>query len=154
MSAGDGFLSQLCLGLVQHLAATVTVQGMPLEWRPTGPPYGKGYNAGVGLFIGEWPTDPDRVLCLTPYAPAGGEDEQVRVRVQMRMRWPGGNPLAVLDLLDAVQDELDERTLLRLPTGVTIGRVGLLSSASLGQDSAKRWSWTSNYELDADRPRA
>jgi len=142
-----GFRSDLTTGLVQYIADA----GIG-EWRPDGPGFPTNF-AGIALFVGDFPPAPDRVITCTLYQPSGAEDEQVTARVQFRYRGRPGDLRGCQDIGDALQDLLDERSMFRLPTGVTIAASRMASSASLGTDGSKRWSWSDNYELDADRPR-
>jgi hypothetical protein len=120
------------------------------QWNPTGIYQGA---TTTGIFIMAVPDLPDRLITLTPYAVTDDADEAMSTQgLQVRTRWGGGNPLDVLDLDSAIFDTLHALTMTTLSTGVTLSQCLRRSSASMGQDSSKRWGMSSNYYLDVNRP--
>jgi hypothetical protein len=109
--------------------------------------------AAVGIFMLAVPDQPDRLITLSPYSVTDDADEAMSTEgVQVRTRWAGGNPLDVLDLDARVFGVLHGMSNVTLNTGVRISQCLRRSSASLGQDSSKRWGMSSNYYLDVERP--
>jgi hypothetical protein len=109
--------------------------------------------AAVGIFMLAVPDQPDRLISLSPYRVTDDAAEAMSTEgVQVRTRWAGGNPLDVLDLDARVFGILHGMSNLTLSTGVRISQCLRRSSASLGQDSSKRWGISSNYYLDVARP--
>lgn len=145
MSATDGaqFRQALTIGFAQLIAGA----GLG-SWNPTGTyPL-----AATAIYVFAQPETPDRQIVLAPFTlsdqPDGGmslDGLQVRTRA-------GTNPFDVMDLDDELFRLLHARTNYVLTTGVTIVQSLRRSSASLGQDSSRRWSWTSNYYLDVWHP--
>lgn len=143
----DGLDTQLCLGLIDYLC---TLDPDLLTWSPSG-----AYPVGLtrpAAFLNDWPSGPDRVATFTPYPVADEPDQaQSTIGVQIRMRWAGANPRAVLNYRSVIFDELHGLANLQLGT-VRISQVLHRSGASLGQDGSKRWAWSDNYYIDCDRP--
>lgn len=135
---------QLCTGIAELLAA----EGLA-DWRPT-QLYGP---EEVGVFLLSWPNAPDRIVSLNPYAvraTPGGPMQQVSV--QVRCRWAGGKPRAVVDFAGAILEVLHSLEYCAVGA-VRISQSIHRSGTSLGQDGVKRWAWADNYDFDLDHPR-
>lgn len=141
----SGWTTRLLTGLAEHLAAA----GVG-TWHPDGAPYAVGE---TGIVLGAMPAEPERCIVLAAY-PVSEDVAQadVTVGVQIRTR-AGSDPRDVVDLDDAVFEQLHGAERLDLG-GVLVVQVYRRSSASLGQarDSNARWERTSNYYVDAMRP--
>lgn len=136
----------LCRGLIDYLV----MLGL-LTWRPDAS-YPATYQA-VAAFILTWPTGPDRIATFAPYQIADDPDQAMStIGVQIRTRWAGSNPRAVLNYSGAIFDALHGLGPLELPGGVRISQCLRRSSVSMGQDSSQRWSWADNYYVDVERP--
>lgn len=135
---------QLCVGLIGYLAELDLC-----AWSPAGV-----YPATVaGAFLLAVPTSPDRALTLSPYQVADDPDQAMStIAVQVRTRWAGSDPRAVLNYSGAIFDALHGLGPAVLPGGVSISQCLRRSSTSMGQDSSRRWSWADNYYVDVDRP--
>ncbi|MFJ7411586.1 minor capsid protein [Streptomyces sp. NPDC098077] len=108
-----------------------------------GPPDEPYPTEGTAIVLGVMPTQPDRVLCLTPYpiTDTGGPEAITAVQVRMRA---GRDPRAVYDLADDVFGVLDGREHYRLRT-VPVSLSWRQSEASLGLDGSNRMELTANY---------
>ena len=71
---------------------------------------------------------------------------------QTIVRWEGSSPHPTRALDSAILDALHGRGQFTLVTGPRIVSCSRRSGASLGQDSQKRWSRSSNYYLHVHRP--
>jgi hypothetical protein len=106
----------------------------------------------TGIFFLASPDTPDRQIVLTPWTVSDNPDDAMSVAgLQVRTR-AGANPIDVMTLDDRIYVALHNRTNFTLSTGVRIAQSLRRSSAALGQDASRRWSWSSNYYLDAHRP--
>lgn len=106
----------------------------------------------TGIFFLASPDAPDRQIVLTPWTVSDNPDDAMSVEgLQVRTR-AGANPLDVMRLDDRIFGVLHNRTNFALSTGVRISQSLRRSSAALGQDASRRWSWSSNYYLDVYRP--
>ena len=96
------------------------------------------------------PTAPDSVIVITCYpVTAGAGDEDDVVGLQVRTRASGGRPDTVRAIDRDVFEVLHNR---RGSIGaVPVTRCLAQSSASLGQDSSKRWEWSTNYYVTLPR---
>lgn len=140
----------LCRGLIDHLAA---LGPDVLNWREDAA-YGDTYGRPAA-FLASWPSTPDRVAAFTPYTVSDDAAEPMSVvGVQVRTRWAGSSPRAVMSYSDTLFDALHGLSNLTLSTGVRVSQVLRQSSASLGQEATatKRWSWADSYYVDLDRP--
>lgn len=142
----DTFGRDLVIGFAELLAAN----GHGSWYPPPGRTYGANETA---IWVFSAPDLPDRHIVLAPWTIADNPDDAMSLQgLQVRTRWAGANPLDVIDLDDGIFDTLHNRTNFTLTTGVRIAQCLRRSSASLGQDSGRRWSWSSNYYLDVHRP--
>jgi len=118
------------------------------SWNPTGT-----YTATqTAIYVFAQPEAPDRQIILSPFTLTDEPDGSMSLDgLQIRTR-AGANPFDVMDLDDQLFRLLHARTNYALSTGVRIVQSLRRSSASLGQDSSRRWSWTSNYYLDVWHP--
>ncbi|MEU2111822.1 minor capsid protein [Streptomyces sp. NPDC019507] len=132
--------------LLEGLAALLADAGLGV-YRP-GP--GEVYAADeTALGFGAMPDTPDRVIWLNPYPVTDTDLTDAVTGVQFRMR--AADPMALLDLADAVFGELHNRQ--NLAFGAL--RVALLwrqSQALLGQDATGREELTANYYVRSTRP--
>ena len=135
---------QLCVGLIQYLADLDLC-----AWSPAGV-----YPAtAAGAFLLTVPTSPDRMLALAPYQVMDEPDQAMStIGIQVRTRWAGSDPRAVLNYAGAIFDALHGLGPVLLPGDVRISQCLRRSSTSMGQDSSRRWSWADNYYVDLDRP--
>jgi len=115
---------------------------------------GQTYTAAeTAIWVFAGPDAPDRHIVLAPWTISDNPDDAMSLEgLQVRTRWSGSNPLDVIDLDDDIFSTLHNRTNFTLSTGVRIAQCLRRSSASLGQDNGRRWSWSSNYYIDAHRP--
>lgn len=134
------FLSDLCLGFAQLLAA----EGPFRMASATG--------TGTPLYVMAMPSNPDELGSISPYPltddPVFGESE---VGVQIRFR-SGPDPRSVLDLDSAAFDILAGRWPLTLPTHIRVVRLLPGPAGSLGQDALNRWGWSRNFTATAFHP--
>jgi hypothetical protein len=143
VETGEQFRRQLTLGVAQLIAEA----GIGV-WSPTAT-YAPNVTA---IYVFAQPEAPDRQIVLAPFTLTDQPDGSMSLDgLQLRTR-AGANPFDVMDLDDALFRLLHGRTNYVLSTGVTIVQSLRRSSASLGQDSSRRWSWTSNYYLDVWHP--
>lgn len=137
---------RLCRGLMLYLAGLELV-----AWRED-QAYGDLAAAPAAGFLLSFPSSPDRILTATPYGVTDLPDEKVsRTGVQLRTRWAGGNVRGVVNYSGALFDALHGLSGVTLPGGVRLSQALRTSSGSMGQDAAKRWTWTDNYSVDYDR---
>lgn len=142
----DGLDVLLCRGLIDYLATVGLV-----TWRADAS-YPATYQA-VAAFILSWPSGPDRIATLSPYLVADDPEQAMStIGVQIRTRWAGSNPRAVLNFSAAIFDVLHGLGPAELPGGVRMSQCLRRSSASMGQDGSQRWSWVDNYYVDVERP--
>jgi hypothetical protein len=134
--------------LVTGTALLIAGEGIG-TWNATGT-----YTAAqTGIFVMAQPDTPDRQVVLSPFTLTDQPDGSMSLEgLQVKTRGKSGDPFDVTDLDDRIFRLLHARTNYTLSTGIRIVQSLRRSSASLGQDSSRRWSWTSNYYLDAYHP--
>lgn len=133
--------------LIVEAAGLLSAAGIGL-WNPDGayPP-----NPDRPVIIDSvMPASPDSVIVLTVYpVSAGAGDEDDVIGLQVRTRAAGARPDTVRAIDRAVFEVLHNR---RGSIGsVPVTRCLAQSSASLGQDSSKRWEWSTNYYVTLPR---
>lgn len=96
------------------------------------------------------PAAPDAVITLTVYpVSSGAGDEDDVVGLQVRSRAAGARPDSVRAIDRDVFEVLHNR---RGSIGaVPVTRCLAQSSSTLGQDSSKRWEWSTNYYVTLPR---
>lgn len=149
MSAAD-FDVDLLEGLALDLAA-----GGIASWSPEGGTYAPPQfpTDVVGTFLMTVPGSPDRIVSLASYLVSDDPSQAMSVMgVQVRTRWAGGDPRAVMRLSGAIFDRWHGRSNWTLTSGVTISQCLRKSGSTMGQDGSKRWGWSDNYYLDVNRP--
>lgn len=96
------------------------------------------------------PTAPDSVITLTAYpVSSGAGDEDDVVGLQVRSRAAGARPDSVRAIDRAIFEVLQNRQ--GSIGSVPVTRCLAQSSSTLGQDSSKRWEWSSNYYVTLPR---
>jgi len=142
--AAEDFQGDLLIGMAQLLAAA----GLGV-WSPT-----LGYAAGAtGIVLDATPETLDRAIQLSSYPVA--DDPGFRsdlIGLQTIVRWGGGDPLPSRRLDEQIFQALQGRTHFVLSTGVHVTSCSRRSGATLGIDSSKRWSRSSNYYLRVLHP--
>jgi hypothetical protein len=143
----SAFLNCLCAGLAEYLVAA----DIGLAYSEDGI-----YTAQQsGITVMAVPPAPSRLVALTPY-PLGDDPtlSDSIIGLQIRTRSAGVDPRDVLELDDAIADQLLGNFPLQLANGVQITSLVRTSAVSLGQDDATppRWGWSSNYRLTVYRP--
>lgn len=139
--------ANLLAGMAAHLAAT----GVG-TWRPDGV-----YQPDdpVPITIAGLPDAPDKAVALTYYTVTDDPSLSDSVAgVQVRCRG-GADPRDVLDVDDAVFDQLHGLTdadLGAAPNAVRVSEILRNSSVPLGRDSTGRWEHVSNYYVTVWRP--
>lgn len=117
--------------------------------------YPRGTLGGLpAVTIGAVPQDPDTLVTLTLYGL--GPDPIVAdstVGLQVRARCAGSDPRPVADLAGGLFAVMHGRQHLVIG-GVHVAQVVRTSWATLGQDSAGRWSRTDNYAVTIHNPTA
>lgn len=106
----------------------------------------------VGIVVGTVPAAPPSVLVLTPYPLTDDVDQADSVLgLQVRARSAGPDPRPVLDLLDAVFDELHGAAHLDLG-GTLVHLARRTASVPLSRDQSGRYEHADTYQLQAHRP--
>lgn len=149
MTLPVGFQSNLLIGLAVYLAAG----GIEATYRTSGI-----FTAlETGIFLGNIPQSPDRIVTLTAYG-IGDDSPNLSdsgLGVQVRCRWGGADKRPSDDLADAIFNLLHGMISVTLSTGVYISQCRRNSGpAPLGQDSSNRWSNVQNFYLSTHRPSA
>lgn len=143
-----GFDNDLQAGFAQLIATDIDPT-LQVAWRPTG----NYQTTETGIYIRHVPALPNRVIVLSSY---GLSDDPVYadsdVGLQVHSRGAGEDPRDGETLDGAVADVLLGRFPLTLSTGVRVVTLVRSSSAPLGQDDNRRWSYVSNYTLGLHRP--
>lgn len=143
----SGFLTDLATGFAVLLAVD---DALGLTWRPNGSMYTADE---LGVTVMAVPPSPDGLVTVSPYPLSDDATfADSDIGLQIRSRAAGEDPRTVLDLDDAIADALLGRWPLTLSTGIRVVTLERSSSASFGQDAAKRWSRSSNYLLRLHRP--
>ena len=139
-----GFQADLLTGFAQLLAAA----GLGV-WSPTG-----GYAAGAtGIVIDATPETLSRAIQLSAYPVADHPNYRSdEIGLQTIVRVAGVDPLPSRDLDDLIFQQLQGRSHFDLSTGVRVTSCSRRSGATLGLDSSKRWSRSSNYYLRVLQP--
>lgn len=140
----SGYKTGLLAGLAEMLAASGLAR-----WNPAG-----AYPAGSlpAIFVQAVPPSPDAAVTLTLYTvqPAGLDNVDEVLGLQVRTRTPGADPRAVSDLDDALYGVLHGLDNCEVG-GRRISSIRHVSGVSLGQDGNKRWAWSSNYHVRLPR---
>jgi len=138
------FTADLVTGLAQHLAAA----GIGLTYNPTAP-----YLPGqTGIFLGLFPTSPDRCVALTAYASTDQPKIALsRVRVEVAMRGAANNSLDVHELGDAVFNTLQGLEHQQWGSAHVVQALRVIS-ASGGVDDNKRSIRSDSYSFDVNIP--
>jgi hypothetical protein len=140
------FTSDLLTGLAQYLADA----GVGLTYRAD--PQDVYLPDETGIFLGLYPTKPDRVVCLTAYVTSDEAKVALsHIRVEAALRGVVNDSLDVHDLGDVVF------TVLQGAEDLTFGAAHVVQalrviSASGGVDDNKRSQRSDSYELDLDVP--
>lgn len=107
----------------------------------------------TGIYVDGSPDTANRVIQLSTYTvdenPTYGSDV---IAVQIVTRWESANPFPCRKLDTQIFNRLQGRSNFTLPTGIRVETCSRRSGASLGMDSLKRWSRSSNYYLRVYRP--
>lgn len=131
--------------LLTGLAELIDAAGLGV-WSPTG-----DFTAGQTAITHKiMPSQPDRVIVLSPYTVENQIQGDTTQGVQVRTRAPG-MPTAVDDLDDAIYQLLHHLEGLNF-SAVRIGMVWRQSHGPLGRDDNNRWSNTANYWLQIAKP--
>lgn len=147
-SATD-FLTEFVEGFAQLLAAEADpAQGF--AWDPAGD-YADGQ---TGIFLVDVPTDPDRVVVLTP-TPFDAHPTLTDSRVDLQIRLRAGVDVReVWAMRNATRDVLAGRFPMRLPTGVYVSLLDFSYGTSMGREpGTRRFEWAENYRTRASEPR-
>ena len=134
--------------LLDGLAQALHDAGVAI-WR-TDAPYAAGETA---IVLGGMPQSPHRAVALALYGPSDDHPDQaygIR-RVQVRVRGLPGSYRDAVDLDDACFHALHALTHQQWGDAHA-NQVLRISGVPLGQDDAKRWEITSNYQVDLDTP--
>lgn len=139
------FERDLLEGMAQLLAADVA----GVTWRPAG-----AYTATqTGIYLDATPETAARVVQISLYPVADDPTFAASdIGFQTIVRWEGADGRPTRDLDSAIFDALHGRTHFQLATGIRVASCSRKSGASLGQDSSRRWSRSSNYYLHVHRP--
>lgn len=134
--------------LIAEAAGLLSAAGIGL-WNPDGvyPP-----NPDRPVIIDSvMPASPDSVITLTAYpVSSGAGDEDDVVGLQVRTRASGARPDTVRAIDRDVYEVLQNRQ--GSIGAVPVTRCLAQSSSTLGQDSSKRWEWSTNYYVSLPRP--
>lgn len=143
----SGYKTTIATAIAEALAASGVAR-----WAPSG-----AYPAAPkpAIFLAAVPPTPDASITLTTYPvrPAGLDNTDEVLGLQVRTRAAGADPRAVWDLDDAVRDVLHGLTNTALGD-YRVTSIRHVSGASLGQDDNRRWSWSSNYYIQLPRREA
>lgn len=110
-------------------------------------------SAETGIYYRSVPDSPARIITLSPYPVEDAVNlSTVTAGLQIRVRGGDSSPKSCDDLAGSIYDLLQGRRNFELPTGLYVAQTYRQSGASLGQDSARRWSHSDNYYCDVRRP--
>lgn len=109
--------------------------------------------AQTGIYDTVKPEGANRMITLGIYPIS--EDPSLSDSVtglQVWTRMPGNDPRLVRDLDEEIFHLVQGMTDVDLVGGVHLVQCLFQSGGSMGQDTAKRWNWSSNYHLTLHRP--
>lgn len=142
------FLTEYTEGWAQWLAGE-TDPAQSITWRPDG----KYATGKTGIFVATVPTQPDRLITLTP-TPFDAHPTLTDARVDLQIRFRAGRDIReVWAMRDATRAVMAGQFPFRLPTGIYVSALDFAYGTSMGQDSSLRWEWVDNYRTRVSEPR-